>query len=178
LGFDGGLSIGKDAHGAPIWPEGVVGSISHAGGVCIVSAGRRKPELTSLGVDVEKATGLGRGLVDFVCDKFEKETCCNARTADPYVFAKVIFSAKESVYKCLYPITRTVLEFEDVHIQPDALEQKFLATTTGSFHGDAVEGICSGRILHYAGHIYTSCILSVPDGIPHEGAASNYGPVS
>lgn len=160
FGFSGDLTIGKDKYGAPVWPEGIVGSISHTDDVCVVSIGRKKSELTSLGVDVEKDIGLDADLVNLICDELEKETCCNGQVEDSLRLAKVIFSAKESVYKCLYPITRTVLDFQDVHIQLNISEQKFTGTTNGDLHDDLVKGVCNGRIFYGEGHIYTSCTLN------------------
>lgn len=160
LGFSGDLTIGKGRHGAPVWPEGIVGSISHTDEVCVVSIGRRKPDLTSLGVDVEKDTGLDPELVDMVCDEHEKETCCNGQIGDPLRLAKIFFSAKESVYKCLYPVIGTVLDFKDVHIRLDVSGHTFTGMTNDTLHGDLVRGICKGRIRYAEGHIYTGCTLT------------------
>ncbi|MDN5863899.1 MAG: 4'-phosphopantetheinyl transferase superfamily protein, partial [Gammaproteobacteria bacterium] len=157
LGFDADVTIGKDKHGAPIWPEGIVGSISHADQVCVVSLCRRMPGLESLGVDVEKDTGLNRDVVDLVCDAHEKEACRSARTADSYDLAKVVFSAKESVYKCLYPVMGIVMDFKDVHIQLDVPAGKFVGTVNASLDGEAAGGTCRGMFVHDAGHIYTGC---------------------
>ncbi|MGH8127503.1 MAG: 4'-phosphopantetheinyl transferase family protein [Gammaproteobacteria bacterium] len=161
FGFSENLTIGKDKYGAPVWPEGIVGSISHTADVCVVSIGRQSPELISLGVDIEKDTRLDADLVNLVCDELEKDLCCNGQIDDSLRLAKVIFSAKESVYKCLYPIIKTVLDFQDVHIQLDVLEQKFISTTSCDFNGDFVERACNGRFFYEEGHIYTGCTLSV-----------------
>lgn len=160
FGFSGDLTIGKNKHGAPIWPEGITGSISHADDLCIVSIGRKSPSLTSLGVDVEKDTGLDPELVDMVCDELEKAACAGGRIEDRLRLAKVIFSAKESVYKCLYPIVRTVLDFKDVHIQLDVSTNRFTGTTNGRPNDELAGIACNGRILHAEGYIYTSCILA------------------
>lgn len=172
LGLGENLTIGKDQHGAPIWPEGIAGSISHTDGVCIVSICRQEPALSSLGVDVEQDTRLEPALMKLVCDEGERKLCCGSRSNDPYRLAKVIFSAKESVYKCLYPVTGSVLDFQDVHIRLNVSEQTFLVGTNGSLHAGAVEGTCNGRVLFDAGHIYTSCALSAPGKTPYESIMS------
>lgn len=159
LGFSGDLTVGKDKHGAPVWPDGIVGSISHTADVCVVSIGRQTPQLTSLGVDVEKDTGLAPELVNLVCDERERKMCRASRIEDPLRLAKIVFSAKESVYKCLYPVTKTVLDFMDVHLRLDVAEQRFVATANGNFHDDLVRGTCTGRVLYAEGHICTSCTL-------------------
>lgn len=160
LGFSGDPVIGKDRYGAPAWPEGITGSISHADDLCVVSIGRRTRELTSLGVDVEKDTDLDPELVDMVCDEREKAACVDARTEDRLRIAKVIFSAKESVYKCLYPVVKTMLDFHDVHIQLDAAGNTFTGTANGKLHAGLAGSICNGRILRAEGYIYTGCTLT------------------
>lgn len=160
IGCGGDLAIGKDRHGAPVWPEGIVGSISHADDVCVVSIARLQAGLTSLGVDVEKDTGLDRDLVDVVCDEREKAACFNDPTLGPYRLAKVIFSAKESFYKCMYPVTGTVLDFHDVHIRLDGAARHFTGVIDGPARDGLAEGACLGRVLYAEGHIYTSCTLS------------------
>lgn len=160
MGMGCDLAIGKDGYGAPLWPEGVVGSISHTEAVCIVSLSLRRPEMSSLGVDVEKDAGLDPDLLALVCDDRETETCFADPAENPYRLAKVIFSAKESVYKCLYPILRTMLEFHDVHIRLDIRRQVFEAMARSSSRPRFQVGTCEGKFLYAGGYIYTSCILA------------------
>jgi len=163
LGFSGDPTIAKDRHGAPVWPEGITGSISHTDDVCVVSIGRQKRELTSLGVDVEKDTGLDADLVDIVCDEREKAACANSRAEDRLRLAKIIFSAKESVYKCLYPLVKTMLDFQDVHIELDVSNNTFMGTINGTLHEGLAGDVCNGRVLQAEGYIYTGCTLAAPN---------------
>ena len=46
---------------------------------------------------------------------------------DPQLGAKLVFSAKESVYKCLWPVTGTFLEFHAIGIRIDPVVSRFTA---------------------------------------------------
>jgi 4'-phosphopantetheinyl transferase EntD len=100
----------------PVWPAGVTGSISHDGDHCIASAAKKKC-ITSLGIDLALAEPLNQNLIEMVCT--DEEIRCiaelgdSAFSIDPY---KLIFSLKESVYKCLYPIVKEIFDFQDVSI--------------------------------------------------------------
>src|SRR6185503_15191876 len=49
-------------HRMPVWPQGYVGSISHAGGLCVAHVGRSK-DLTSIGIDIELVDALKSDLI-------------------------------------------------------------------------------------------------------------------
>ena len=100
---DAGLPVLADGRGAPVWPRGVVGSITHCtgwtgavarGGASRCWAGRRR-----LGMDAEPVGPLPAGVLDVVASASER-----ARVArwglDPGVpWETVLFSAKESAFK-------------------------------------------------------------------------------
>jgi 4'-phosphopantetheinyl transferase EntD len=102
----------------PLWPPGIVGSITHAGGVCAVTVARAA-EIRALGIDVEPARPLEPDLWPSVCTATEREWL--HRYAEPRrgLLGKVVFSAKEAVYKCQHPLTRVVLDFPDVELALD-----------------------------------------------------------
>lgn len=159
LGFKEDFTIGKDKHGAPLWPKGIVGSLSHTDDQCVVALARQNSQLTSLGVDVEKATGLKPNLIRLVCDHDEWQACHYNESENPYQLAKLIFSAKESVYKCLYPITKTVLNFTDVHVRLDAHMQQFTVTLNRELCINSDKSALNGKIIRGNDQIYTSCTL-------------------
>ncbi len=104
------LLPGKDR--APLWPPGVVGSISHCHGFCAAVVAHRGRVL-GLGVDAEQAGPMDPSMIPLVCTP--RELSRMGRRRDPER-AKVIFSAKESAFKCYYPLAGTVLDFQDVEI--------------------------------------------------------------
>jgi len=108
----------------PVWPPGIVGSLSHCGDFCGVAVAR-KVEIAGIGFDVERAGPLEPGVIGMICA--ETERAWAERTA-PRIGAdwhKVIFSAKESTYKCYYPLARRMLNFHDVEVSIDPEERIF-----------------------------------------------------
>ena len=100
----------KGAAGAPIWPAGVTGSLAHDGRVA-VAAVARLGAVAGLGIDVEPAELLPSELLELVMTPQER-----ARIADDPYGGRLIFAAKEAVYKAVYPLDRTFLEHHDVEV--------------------------------------------------------------
>jgi 4'-phosphopantetheinyl transferase EntD len=116
---------------APIWPGAVVGSITHtvAGGegYCAVAVAHRRL-VASVGLDAEPTAPLPAELWSRVLDPQEQRDARAA--AQPGVWARLIFSAKEAVYKALYPLCGRFLDFADVHLdlgpQPGLLQAQLV----------------------------------------------------
>ena len=107
----GPLPMGTDR--APIWPPGYVGSISHAGDIAVAAVASRG-QIAAVGVDLEPAVPLEPELLSRVCRPEELARLRAVPT--PALHAKLIFSAKESVYKCLAPVLGLFFEFADLEI--------------------------------------------------------------
>ena len=103
---------------SPKWPEGIIGSISHAGATC-VSVVALKPHWNAVGIDVESDTGLPRELWDSICIPNEIQRASTLPETVQARWMMRIFSAKEAYYKWVYPQTRRILEFHDVEITMD-----------------------------------------------------------
>ncbi|MFD6889358.1 nuclear transport factor 2 family protein [Streptomyces sp. NPDC059957] len=117
----GGLGVAptpirRGAAGSPVWPPGVVGSITHAGGVC-AAAVAPAADVAGIGIDIEPAQPLPHEVLDLVCTPGERHQLPPGASA--LLFAKVVFSAKESVYKVLYPLTGRFWDFHDVELALD-----------------------------------------------------------
>ncbi len=115
------LAIGPGR--APVWPAGIIGSISHTDEIAIAAVARRA-EIRSLGIDVESAEPLEAELLDLVC-RNDEQAALTACAPQPRAAAKLIFSAKESVYKCLWPVTGLFLEFHAIGIRIDPAHCRF-----------------------------------------------------
>ena len=110
---------------APVWPPGVIGSITHTGNFAIAAVAW-KSDLRSLGIDMESADPLEPDLLELVCREDERAALASCGM-DPQLGAKLVFSAKESVYKCLWPVTGTFLEFHAIGIRIDPVVSRFTA---------------------------------------------------
>lgn len=98
----------------PLWPTGVTGSISHADGLAVAVAARTRPGIASLGVDLEVAARLEDELWPHVLTRSERDAC--AASTDPTSAARV-FSAKEAVFKALYPVLGAEIDFLEAHAE-------------------------------------------------------------
>lgn len=131
------VPIGRGADGAPAWPAGVVGAISHSHEVAIAVAGWRS-DYVGLGVDVEE---LGRGvradIARLVCRPEEMEWVDVAGGMQKLI---MLFSAKEAVFKALYPIERVWLGFEDAELTWQPERGSFLARVLKRFGEGYPEG--------------------------------------
>jgi 4'-phosphopantetheinyl transferase EntD len=111
-----GCALPKGSGGAPIWPDGVVGSLAHDDRVAVAAVGRSR-DVGAIGIDVEPAELLPAELLDMIATPLERLKIAD----DPYR-GRLLFVAKEAVYKAAYPIDRTFLEHHDVEI--DLVERK------------------------------------------------------
>jgi 4'-phosphopantetheinyl transferase EntD len=115
------FSLLNGADRAPLWPEGIVGSITHCPGYCAAAVA---PDALahSLGIDAEVSAPLAPRIVDRVCTRDERTKLRELPLIRGLDWGKLTFSAKESVYKCYFPLARTVLRFRDVELDflPDA----------------------------------------------------------
>ncbi|MGW4564444.1 4'-phosphopantetheinyl transferase family protein [Streptomyces sp. NPDC004561] len=102
--------------GAPQWPAGLVGSMTHCDGYC-AAALVRATDLASLGIDAEPHGPLPEGVGPSVFLPAETERLTRLARQRPAVhWDRILFSAKESVYKAWYPLTRKWLDFSEADI--------------------------------------------------------------
>lgn len=92
----GDAVIAKGDDGAPLWPEGIVGSITHTKGYAAAVVGRRC-DFAGLGIDAEQAAGVTRDLWPRLFTAAEQERL--QAQADPRLAATIFFTAKEACYK-------------------------------------------------------------------------------
>lgn len=137
---------------APIWPRGLVGSISHDATRAVAVVARARDH-RALGIDVEPATPLDRELWPEVLTAGELATL-DAHGIAPGLAAKLIFCAKEAVYKAQFPLTGRVLGFHEVDVTLDLAIQRFAAT------GPDLPAGLNGSLLIEVGMIL--CLVRVP----------------
>ena len=134
LGVRQQIAIGQ--HRAPIWPEGMLGSISHSGNraVCCISD---KKDNDYLGVDIEEWVdeATAESIKGSILDKAEEEylECVSLPFSQSLT---LIFSAKESLFKALYPKVEAYFGFEAARlVKIDLVTQSFVLTLTGDLPG-------------------------------------------
>ncbi|GAA3126175.1 4'-phosphopantetheinyl transferase family protein [Streptomyces echinatus] len=107
--------------GAPQWPAGLVGSMTHCEGYC-AAALVRAADLASIGIDAEPHGPLPEGVGASVFLPAESTRLDGMAARWPALhWDRLLFSAKESVYKAWFPLTRKWLDFSeaDITLRPD-----------------------------------------------------------
>jgi 4'-phosphopantetheinyl transferase EntD len=159
----------------PLWPAGIVGSITHCSGYCAVAVARDELFAT-IGIDAEIHDELPPGVLGTVALEEELDWMRALSTAGIH-WDRILFSAKESVYKAWYPMAKRWLGFKDalVTVQPES----------GAFHarllgaGPAVGGQSAtsfhGRYLVENGLVITAVSLSASPSRVIPNAVRNPG---
>lgn len=159
LGFPA-IPILPGANREPMWPPGVVGSITHCPGYCAVAVAPNT-SLASIGIDAEVHAELPPGILQMVASEEEREWI-SGRSGDAVCWDRVLFSAKESVYKAWFPIARRWLGFEHVTVAfgPDTFSFRArLLVEPLIIDNDRVTDF-DGRFRLYGGHILTSVAIT------------------
>ncbi|WP_113699286.1 4'-phosphopantetheinyl transferase family protein [Nonomuraea lactucae] len=113
--------------GAPTWPDGVVGSMSHCDGyrVCAVAP---SADVMTVGVDAEPNAAVPDGVLGAVSDPAERAWIAELTAARPEVsWDRLLFCAKEAVYKAWFPLTRRWLDFSEATVTVDPRARTFTA---------------------------------------------------
>jgi enterobactin synthetase component D / holo-[acyl-carrier protein] synthase len=156
LGIESGPIL-TGAQREALWPETVVGSITHCKGYRAAAVARRDRAL-ALGIDAELDTPLPVGLLEFIAVK--RESAWIARQPCPEAWGRLLFSAKESVYKALFPVTRCWLAFSDVQVTFSPTEQSFAAIVRPELSTCAFElASLHGRYLRRNGLLLTALVV-------------------
>ena len=141
------IPMGEDR--APIWPQGVVGSISHCAGACMAVAGRPS-DFAGIGLDLEPAQPLARDLWPTILRPEE--------VAADGLDALRIFVAKEAAYKAQYPLSRQLFDFQALNITFQ--DQYFMARFMQAVPPFSVGDVLRGRIIESSGFCAALCWIA------------------
>lgn len=102
--------------GQPLWPPGVIGSISHCFDHAIAIVSIQTDVYVGLGVDVEKiiAIDLAKAIEQQLVSV--SELSLGLSYFEYKYFITLIFSAKESIYKAIFPFVNQILDFSCVKL--------------------------------------------------------------
>ena len=106
----------------PLWPAGVVGSITHCDGYSAAAVAKER-DLLALGIDAELHAPLPRGVLERI--SLPEERARLAAAAPGTHWDRLLFSAKEATYKAYYPLTKAWLGFEQASISFDESARTF-----------------------------------------------------
>jgi 4'-phosphopantetheinyl transferase EntD len=113
----------------PAWPHGIVGSITHCAGYCAAVVAR-DDVVAALGIDAEPNAPLPAGVWSVVTRPEEREWI-QAQPPVPHCWGRLLFSAKESLFKAWFPLTRRWLDFGGARVVFDP--------SAGTFHASLLD---------------------------------------
>ncbi len=147
--------------GEPRWPAGVVGSITHCEGyrACALA---RATDIVSLGIDAEPNKPLPAGLLRDIARPEERRALGKLQDAEPEIcWDRLLFSAKESVYKTWFPLAERWLGFEDAQLTIDCTAGTFVAQllVPGPALSRGELTVLRGRYLAHDGLVLTAITL-------------------
>jgi 4'-phosphopantetheinyl transferase EntD len=153
--------------GAPQWPDGITGSITHCGGYRAAAVARMR-DVVSLGVDAEPNEALpDHDMLKLIALDEERDRLAELSASIPGIsWDRLLFSTKESAYKTWFPLTRRWLGFESANILIDSCAGTFTARLL--VPGPLVNGVplklLKGRWLADGGLLVTAIVLTAePD---------------
>ncbi|MBA0053600.1 4'-phosphopantetheinyl transferase superfamily protein [Streptomyces sp. AJS327] len=128
----------------PLWPTGVVGSMTHCDGYRAAAVAPAEA-VRAMGIDAEPNLPLPEGVRESIALPREIAWIqAGERAADVVQRGRLLFSAKESVYKTWYPLMGTELDFADADI---TFTETARHTATDPAGGVDVTGRFTARLL-------------------------------
>jgi 4'-phosphopantetheinyl transferase EntD len=128
--------------GAPTWPAGVHGSMTHCAGYAAAAVGPH-PRICAIGIDAEPDAPLPEGVLDLVATPAEQDRlAAPTPVRDGPNWDRLLFSAKEALYKAWFPLVGVWLDHQEaeIHFHPHE------ATFTALLSRDGL--IVNGRQVH------------------------------
>jgi enterobactin synthetase component D / holo-[acyl-carrier protein] synthase len=148
--------------GAPQWPDGVVGSMTHCAGYRGAVVGLSSV-IHTLGIDAEPHAPLPEGVLGVISREEERPRLEALTAADDSVhWDRMLFCAKETVYKAWFPLTRRWLGFEEASItlEPGGTFAAELLVPGPVVAGEQLKGF-AGRWLVADGLVITAIAIPV-----------------
>jgi 4'-phosphopantetheinyl transferase EntD len=125
----------------------------------------RTTDLATIGIDAEPHQPLPEGLVEKVAGVEERNGLAELKRAEPEVaWDRLLFSAKEALYKAWYPLAQRWLGFEDAVLTIDPVERTFsarLLVPGPRLAGEELRGF-DGRWLVAEGLILSAIAVAAP----------------
>jgi 4'-phosphopantetheinyl transferase EntD len=103
----------------PIWPNHMVGSITHTAGFCAAVVAERRC-IGAVGLDSEVVGDVNGEIWPSICMSNETAWLASLPVSQRAAAVTLIFCAKEAFYKCQYPLAREALDFRDVSVEAAA----------------------------------------------------------
>jgi len=144
LGFEDPPPVLRGEAGEPIWPAGISGSITHCYPWSVAVSAQCSGSI-AIGIDLESLERFGKiDVSDLICRKPELEWVRDV--SDFHGRLAMIFSAKEALYKSLYPFLRRYVDFTEVELswspEQSCFHADVLPSDASCFDGGPVAIFC------------------------------------
>jgi 4'-phosphopantetheinyl transferase EntD len=107
----------------PLWPELLIGSITHTDGYCAAVVAERR-RFSAIGIDCEIVGHVTPELWPQICVSAELLWLDSLAPPERAAAVTLLFAAKEAFYKCQYPLVAEWLDFHDVVIESESWGQR------------------------------------------------------
>lgn len=143
---------------APVWPAGFCGSLSHTS-ECVIAVIAPAVGITIPGVDIEELSQPDiKEIADTFTTRQERDYLLSIENIDIETLLVIVFSAKESLYKSLYPEVGFFFDFDVACLcEINSQEQMFTLMLTQRLSPDYVAGSLISGYLRYAGEKCNHC---------------------
>ena len=109
----------------PCWPKSIFGSITHSGNLAAAAAGLTD-DILGVGIDLEDLSRkIDLKISRHICVDDELKCLEKLSPEQANLNLRIIFSAKESIFKCFFPISRKYLHFKDANVKIDENKSEF-----------------------------------------------------
>ncbi|MBW1838594.1 MAG: 4'-phosphopantetheinyl transferase superfamily protein [Deltaproteobacteria bacterium] len=152
----------KGPDGSPVWPAGIVGAISHSNTWCGSAVARQK-DIRGIGLDIETIDRVNIIIAKKVLSPVEMEWV-NASDEEAQKRLALLFSAKETIFKCVAPVYGKRLGFFDMVITHVTEEQSFEVKLNDKISTEVPNcSTLTGRYLMHEGDVFTGMVLYQED---------------
>jgi len=154
-----GVPILRNELSAPVWPEGIIGAISHShtwAGAAVAPSS----VIAGIGLDIETIERVSLPIARKVLTPAETAVMEKIPDSRHKEFLALVFSAKESVYKCLSSLVPVPMGFMDAEVQqasPSSFEVRMSSGIAVSLPACAC---MTGRYFVHEGCVFTGIFLA------------------
>ncbi|MET7754440.1 4'-phosphopantetheinyl transferase superfamily protein [Streptomyces sp. NPDC005389] len=161
----------RGSRGEPLWPAGVVGSITHRAGYRAAVVGPADATV-ALGIDAEPAVALRPGVLRRIVLPAEHARLAALPSVPGLPWETLLFCAKEAAYKAWYPLARVPLGFHSAEVR---FHPERSAVTVRPVAVPPVPGRANSRPYGAAGPPESSSRAGSPEPAPADPLAAATG---
>ena len=151
--------LARNEDGTAAWPGTVVGTISHSDVWC-GSAVARQSDIEGIGLDIEKIERISPQIIRRILTQSELAWLTGYPDYERQQWSALLFSAKESVYKCLFSYLNSGITYYDACIMPVGDGLTFTVTYAKTIaERMSAQLPLAGRYFFHEGAVFTGVAL-------------------